>query len=202
MVCIIHLVLLNRKQKEKLVIKLAGEGKPVREIAKLVHMSINDICEIIRKASGDENDSESDHAKLEEKPISKLSPYAQSFYLFREKKRPTDVVIALDLDADTVLKYYQDYLRLNGKYELVNLYHQLGKDLHLFLHLLDKVKEECLTKADIQALISSLHTIGKMQNDILYLDEQYKKRAMRKRQLEQEIGRLKNLRNSLKDDGD
>ena len=39
----------NRKQKEETVIELYLEGKTIREIAKIVHMSFSDIGEIIRK---------------------------------------------------------------------------------------------------------------------------------------------------------
>jgi transposase len=42
-------VLIGRKEKEKLVIQLAHEGKTTREIAKQVHISIKDIGTIIRK---------------------------------------------------------------------------------------------------------------------------------------------------------
>jgi DNA-directed RNA polymerase specialized sigma subunit len=44
------LSLLSRKEKEKMVIVLANEGKTTREIAKAVHISLKDIGKIIRKA--------------------------------------------------------------------------------------------------------------------------------------------------------
>jgi transposase len=122
------MLLLSRKEKEELVIKLARERKTTREIAKIVHISLKDIGEILRKVTGDEKGSESNELEVEKKGISKLSIYAQAFHLFKENKSLTDVVITLDLDADTVLNYYKDYLRLNDMFKLVNLYHSLGKD--------------------------------------------------------------------------
>jgi transposase len=145
-------LLLSRKEKEELVIKLAREGKTTREIAKIVHISLKDIGEIIKKFTGESN-SESNEAEKEKERLSKLSIYAQAFQLFREKKSLTEVVITLDLEADTVLYYYKDYLRLNHLYKLVNLYHSLGRDLPLFLHLFNRIKEEGLSREEIAYMI-------------------------------------------------
>lgn len=46
-------MLVSRKEKDKLVIKLAEEEKSTREIAKSIHLSFRDIGVIIRKATGD-----------------------------------------------------------------------------------------------------------------------------------------------------
>jgi transposase len=48
----IGLVLLSRKEKERMVIQLANEGKTIREIAKIVHISLKDICKTINKETG------------------------------------------------------------------------------------------------------------------------------------------------------
>jgi len=47
-------LLISRKEKEKLVIQLAHEGKNTREIAKQVHVSLRDIGTIICKETGDD----------------------------------------------------------------------------------------------------------------------------------------------------
>ena len=62
-------LLLSRKEKEELVIKLAREGKTTREIAKIVHISLKDIGEIIRKFTGESN-SESNEAEKEKERLS------------------------------------------------------------------------------------------------------------------------------------
>jgi DNA-directed RNA polymerase specialized sigma subunit len=49
----IRLILLNKKEKENLVIELAKEGKTYREIAKVVHISPMEIKKIIDKVTGD-----------------------------------------------------------------------------------------------------------------------------------------------------
>ncbi len=49
-------MLISRKEKEKLIIQLAHEGKTTREIAKQFHISLRDIGKIIRKETGDDEE--------------------------------------------------------------------------------------------------------------------------------------------------
>ena len=46
-------MLITRQEKQRLVIKLAEEGRTTRDIAKEVHVSLKDIGKIIRTAAGD-----------------------------------------------------------------------------------------------------------------------------------------------------
>jgi transposase len=48
-------VILNKKEKEELVVKLYQDGKLVREIAKQTHLSFGTIGKIIRRINGEEN---------------------------------------------------------------------------------------------------------------------------------------------------
>jgi transposase len=61
------LLLLSRKEKEKLVIKLAQEAKTTREIAKVLHISLKDIGEILRKARDNDKDSEYENRRRKSK---------------------------------------------------------------------------------------------------------------------------------------
>jgi hypothetical protein len=192
-------LLLTRKEKEEMVISLAKEGKTTRHIAEIVHISLKDIGKIIRKFTGDVR-SESNKIEEEEEEkmrINKLSIYAQAFYLFREKKPLVDVVITLNLNTDIVLNYYKDYLRLMGMYKLVNLYHSLGKDLPLFLYLFDRVKKEGLTRDDVKDLIEIQRSVGEMENAVTWLNKHVPELVKEKEELEQEIVRLSEFRNSL-----
>jgi transcriptional regulator len=40
---------MNRQEKQKLVLELNKQGKTIREIAQIVHMSFGDISSIIRR---------------------------------------------------------------------------------------------------------------------------------------------------------
>jgi len=189
-------LLLSRKEKEELVIKLAREGKTTREIAKIVHISLKDIGEIIKKFTGESN-SESNEAEKEKERLSKLSIYAQAFQLFREKKSLTEVVITLDLEADTVLYYYKDYLRLNHLYKLVNLYHSLGRDLPLFLHLFNRIKEEGLSREEIAYMIEIQSNIADKQETVVWLNKHISELGKEKQELEKDIIRLREIKMDL-----
>ena len=139
-------MLISKKEKEKLVIQLAHEGKTTRDIAKQVHISLRDIGTIIRKETGDdkedliakekqEHDDEQQNGREKQKRLKSLSPNARSFQMFKDKMPLEDVAIELDLDTDTVLFFYGDYLRLLKMGWLVKIYKDLKSDLPLFIHL-------------------------------------------------------------------
>jgi hypothetical protein len=156
-------MLIGRKEKEKLVIQLAHEGKTTREIAKQVHISLRDIGIIVRKETGDDKNDEllerekqkADELKKEKEKqerLKLLSPHAQSFQLFKDRKPLEDIAIELDLDTDTVLYYYEDYLRLLKMGWLVGIYNDLKKDFSVFFYLYKRIKKEGLNKHDITVL--------------------------------------------------
>ncbi len=146
-------MLLNKKEKEELVIKLANEGLTTRQIAKEVRISLRAIGKILNKATGDDvADNEEEEAKIQ-KQMKDLSPYAQAFKMFQLNKPLTDVAINLDIDTNTVLYYYKDYLRLVNMRRLVTVYEELKDDLPLFIHLYRRIKKERLTKQDVTDII-------------------------------------------------
>jgi hypothetical protein len=59
-------VVLNRRDKEHLVIKLHQEGKTIRDIASAAHMSFGDISKIINRIDGRDNE-DGVEAKIENK---------------------------------------------------------------------------------------------------------------------------------------
>ncbi len=146
-------MLLNKKEKEELVIKLANEGLTTRQIAKEVRISLRAIGKILNKATGDDvADNEEEEAKIQ-KQMKDLSPYARAFKMFQLNKPLTDVAINLDIDTNTVLYYYKDYLRLVNMRRLVTVYEELKDDLPLFIHLYRRIKKERLTKQDVTDII-------------------------------------------------
>jgi DNA invertase Pin-like site-specific DNA recombinase len=49
---------LNKKEKEQLVIQLYQDGKPIREIARQSHLSFGSIGKIIRTINSDDTNSD------------------------------------------------------------------------------------------------------------------------------------------------
>ena len=200
-------MLISRKEKEKLVIQLAHEGKTTREIAKHVHISLRDIGTIIRKETGDykeENDEllerekqkhdEQQKEKEKQERLKYLSPYAKSFQMFNDRKSLEDVAIELDLDTDTVLFFYEDNLRLLKINWLVKIYKDLKEDFPLFIYLYKRVKKEGLTKHDIVVLIKSQQDLKFMEHRVDLFSDFIRGQQLQKQQLEQEIKMLKTNR--------
>ena len=77
------------------------------------------------------------------------------------RKLLEDVAIELDLDTDTVLFYYQNYLRLFKMGWLFKLYKDLKNDFPLFIYLYKRIKKEGLNKHDITVLV-------KNQQDLIF----------------------------------
>lgn len=89
--------MLTRAEKEKLVIQLYEQGKNVREISKMAHMSFGSMDEIIRKHSGEEK-------VKDQKPLFKNTLALKLFY---EDKSPIQVVIELDVLPLDVKELYE-----------------------------------------------------------------------------------------------
>ena len=124
-------MILSKKEKERLVIKLAEQGKSTRYIARVVHISLKDIGTILKRHTGEETEVETEKH---------LSINSRAFKLFKENKNLVDVAIALNIDAHDVLDLHSDYLRLSNKNKLMSIYFELDDEIHLLAWLYDKLK--------------------------------------------------------------
>ncbi len=173
-------MLLSKKEKEKLVIKLANEGKTTRQIAAEAHVSLRRIGQILNKVTGDDEDKE-------EPSVQPKSDYAKAFQMFQDGRPLTEVAIELDIESPTVMCYYEDYLKLANMGKLVTVYHKLKDDLPLFLHLFRRIKKEGLNKQDIGELLENQTRIVDLQKRVkLYNDHIWGLHA-KKVKLEKEI---------------
>lgn len=98
--------MMNQKQKEALVVALAENGKTYREIAKEAGVSPNTIKAVLNRAGLDES----------------TSTHSRAFELFSAGKTPLEVAIKLNLEADIVIKYHQQYYTLLGCTEFTKIY--------------------------------------------------------------------------------
>jgi hypothetical protein len=90
---------MNREQRELYVIQLYKEGRTIRDIAGLVHMSFRDIGAITKSKRKKQNEKEDTF----EEPKSDES---RAFKMFSEGKSPIEVVIPLDFPAQFVEREY------------------------------------------------------------------------------------------------
>jgi transposase len=188
------MVLLNRKEKEALVIKLAKDGNPYREIVKVVRISPAEIKKILDKATGDE-DSQQEDNKEKEKP-KKLSPYANAIQMFKEGCELADVVIELDEDADTILHYYSDYSRLKRMDGVVAAYYATKKNFPLFMQLFSWVQKEGFNEDTISELLKKQYSTEDLDKILAFYHNRISELKDRKLALEQEINSLQRRRDN------
>ncbi len=124
-------MLLSKKEKEKLVIKLAEDGKSYRQIAEAVHISLKDIGTIKRRYIGEEESIEKNDS---------LSINSKAFKLFKENKNLVDVAIILNMEAGGVFGLHSDYLRLTNMDKLMSIYREMGDGISLARMAIQKIK--------------------------------------------------------------
>jgi hypothetical protein len=129
------LQVLNRGDKEQLVIKLHQEGKTIHEIASVAHLSFSDIGSIIRRADGHDKDGD-----IETKDLNDKSPDTKALWLFANGKKPIDVAIELDLSASEVHEMQEEFWALNQLHELALVYDEIRTFLPSFLKLFHCLK--------------------------------------------------------------
>jgi hypothetical protein len=128
-------VLLNKKEKEQLVIGLHQQGKTIREIAHAAHLSFTDIGTIIRKTDGRDEDG------VETNDLKNRSKDTKALYLFSIGKTPLQVAIELDLPAIEVHDLFEEFWALNQLHELACIYDEIKNFLPSFLKLFHSLKE-------------------------------------------------------------
>ncbi|MGC2309383.1 MAG: hypothetical protein WA461_13340 [Nitrososphaeraceae archaeon] len=123
-------VVLNKKEKEQLVIKLYQDGKPIREIARQTHLSFGSIGKIIRTInSGGNDDNRSSSSKS-----------TKALWMLKNGKKPIEVAIELDMSASEVEEIQQEYWALNQLHELGFLFNEIRNYLPSFIKLFNLLK--------------------------------------------------------------
>jgi hypothetical protein len=126
-------VILSKKEKEELVVKLYQDGKTIREIAHIVHLSFTDISKIIRKLNG-QNDN--DDIDLKDKSIE-----TRAIYLFSIGKSPLEVAIELNMPSAEVHDLQEEFWALNQLHDLAFVYGEIKNSLPSFLKLFHSLNE-------------------------------------------------------------
>jgi hypothetical protein len=134
-------IVLNKKDKEKLVIKLYQDGKPIREIARQAHLSFGSIGKIIRTINSSGDDTSANNC-------SSKSKSTRALYLFKSGKKPIEVAIELDISASEVEELQQEFWALNQLHELEFLFNEIKFYLPSFIKLFNLLKRNKMLGAD------------------------------------------------------
>src|SRR5215831_18149284 len=186
---------MNREQKVQYVIQLWKEGKTIREIAELVHMSFRDIGAITNKVK---LEADGERGPLQEDDdVKSKSKSTQAIKLFSEGNSPVDVAIALDLQTDQVLAIYREFWELEGMYGLAQIYEEAKYDLHDLLRLHRIVKVRGMEKQDITNVLDLVknNQLQILQSRAEYLRYEINMLEIEKTRSEHRIVRLKRMIN-------
>ncbi len=177
-------MLLSKEEKEQLVIKLAMEGKTIREIAKTAHISFVDIGKIIRRFTGDKAEYQSSSHSLTSK----------AFQMFKDGKNKVDVAIALNLSSEDVVTLFEDFMCLVNLDKLMTIYRELGNDTYLLHYLFHHLKWEGIaTKDAISRFAAMAGRLTRLDEEELKICEQIGGLNDKKVELEREVESVTSL---------
>ena len=162
---------LNKFEKEKRVIELHLQGKTIRVIAPIVHMSFKDISKIIkafeRKAKREESNESTQPKKP---PIS-----TQAFKLFRDGKELTDVAIDLEIPARKALKLCYQFLRLERMEDCYEFYKEHSYDIPRFLSIDTFMKRNNISGNDVVNVLREANDVINLKQIISNLKAEIEK---------------------------
>ena len=155
--------ILNRQERERLVLNLYNQGKTIREIAKEVRMSFRDIGAILNKAVEEKTEESKEQEEQQQ-----LSLSAQAYKLFSEGKTPLEVAIALNLRESEATKFYKEYWKLKQLHNLSMVYEETKGDIEPFLKLYR------LSKAKGMGVKQVVDALEIANNDLSDIEERFK----------------------------
>ena len=151
---------LNKYDKEQLVIELHSQGKTIRQIAAAAHLSFSDIGTIIRREDGHDKDDDIETKDLKNKTKT------TALHLFKSGKKPIDVAIELDISANEMEDMLQEYWVLNQLDELALVYLEVKTFLPSYLKLF-----HCLKKDKMLSEKQISDVLGYVGNDLPQLTD-------------------------------
>src|ERR671918_765854 len=128
---------MNKKQKETLVLALAEKGKTYREITREAGVSPNTIKAVLSKSGLDES----------------TSIHSRAFELFSEGKTPLQVAITLNLEAEQLIQYHQQYFMLLGCTEFTKVYLQIKDNPWPYVDLANLVQNARMSDSEVVELL-------------------------------------------------
>jgi hypothetical protein len=176
---------LTEEELEEKVKKLYDVGYTFPEMAEELHKSITTIKEITDKID----------ASRKPKQKSKAS---EAYRLYKEDKGSLDVAIEVDIDAKEAEAYWEDFLRLKNLDELMRIYHEVGKELSIFLTFYSDFQAQGLTIDQIPILRKLNWQANQLSKEIILRTGEAKRLNDLMASLSSQISQLSSKRDNLK----
>src|SRR5215208_2048221 len=181
---------LNKFEKEKKVIELhSKEGKTLKEIAPIVHMSFRDISKIIKAYERKEELQAKRKVRNQSSQPKKPSLSTQSFILYKEGKQIDDVKILLDIPFNLASRYWAQYLKSIGMFQSYEFYRDYQYDIPTLLSINNFIKRNNISGNNIANVLREA-------NDVNNLNKTYYNLKTEIKYLEQKKMYLQNYSNS------
>ena len=184
-------MILNRQQKENLVIDLLNQNLSYPQIAKRAHVSFSDIKRIDLKVTGEDKEDKDKEAEKEKK--AKSIP-CQAFELFLAGRTPVQVAIELDSSRQEVTGMFHDFLMLNNMCRAATILKEYKDQLAPFVKLFEWLMKNETRGKDIRYAIE-------MINNIKALEQRRNKMKEEVQSLKENVQSLKEERDYLSDNG-
>lgn len=114
--------------KERRVVELRKLGMTYKQIASEVQISVRDIKPILNKYGAEDVSGYSGHER-EGDSDSLMSISSRAYKLFHEEMMiPLEVAIALNIEAQDAIRYYNEFLEMNNRGTLAKLFNEIGNE--------------------------------------------------------------------------
>jgi hypothetical protein len=153
-------MILNKQQKEALVIELLNKGYTYPQIAKQAHVSFSEIKRIELMVTGDDKKAEDEGGEKEKKA---KSIHCQAFELFLQNKSPVQVAIDLNLETDRAMTFLYDFLRLQNMNKAVTILKENKDQLGPFVKLFEWLRKNNTKGKDIRYAIDNVNNIKALE---------------------------------------
>ena len=159
-------ILLNKFEKEKRVIELHLEGKTIRDIAQVVHMSFRNISEIIKDYDKKMRLETKREENNQSSPIKKLSISSRAFLLFKEGKKIDEAKVLLDIPFKLAIRYWKQYLKSIRMFESFEFYQDHSYDIPTLLSINTFMKRNNISGNDIVNVLREANDVINLNNSI------------------------------------
>jgi predicted DNA-binding protein YlxM (UPF0122 family) len=180
--------MLSKEKRERLVLELYYEKDyTYRQIAKELHMSPNQIQDIIRRH--EEKNNAKSNKKME------LSLFSKAYKLFSKGKSSLEVAIMLDIPQPQVTQFFLQYWKLRGQDKLVTLHALLGDRIFSFFKLYKELI--IIREMSIERVIDLIETgLDKLP----YVEDHYQLAKQAADRQQERLDYLENRRRTLEEE--
>jgi len=151
---------LNKFEKRDLILRLLKEGKIYREICHIAHVCPREIKPIAKEYERKKRlENKKGKENNQSGPIKKLSLSSRAFKLFIDGKKPTEVVIELDIPPEKVEKLWSQFLKSERMEECYDFFKMCQYNIPTFLTIDNFMKRNNISGPDIANVLRKANSV-------------------------------------------